>query len=619
MDSVDSRLRDENRLAALSATGLMDSPAEPAYDRLTALAARIIGAPVALVSLVNQERQFFKSAYGFDVEPWATLRGTPLSHSFCQHVVATGEPLIVGDAREEPLLAQNAAIADLGVIAYAGIPLRTADGSTIGSFCVIDQEPRQWTDDQVRVLKDLAAAAMTEVELRLDIRQRQTVEAELVQTTESLRLTQDLLVAISEAQAGFLLEGDPRATFGHLLDTLLRLTRSEYGFIGEVLYRDAAPYLKIHAITNIAWDDTTRALFAKHEAGGLEFTNLNTLFGQVMVTGEPVIANAPADDPRRGGLPPGHPALNAFLGLPTAQGGQLNGMLGIGNRRGGYDRGLVAYLQPFTATVATLIAATRLNADKLSAEQSLRASETRLAEQNAQLRQLDRLKDGFVASVSHELRTPLTSIMSFAELLRETGPLTEEASGFLDVIDRNANRLLHLIGDLLLLARLESQTIALEPAPLSLPRVLHEAVEAIRPQTEAKRVRLRVMTGEGPPLVADRIRLGQLLDNVLSNAVKFTDRGGAVTVAARFTCGRWEAEVADSGMGIPEADQASLFQRFYRASNAQSAAVPGTGLGLAIVRAIAELHHAELGIDSAVDVGTTIRVRFPAEDTEGCA
>jgi GAF domain-containing protein len=115
--------------------------------------------------MVDAERQFFKSQAGLG-EPWASRRQTPLSHSFCRHVVAAGAPLVVEDARQQPLVAGNPAIAEMGVIAYVGVPLTLAEGETLGTLCAIDHAPRQWTVAQVSLLRDLAAAGMTEIELR---------------------------------------------------------------------------------------------------------------------------------------------------------------------------------------------------------------------------------------------------------------------------------------------------------------------------------------------------------------------------------------------------------------------------------------------------------------------
>lgn len=171
-------VHDADRLAALRALGLLDGPASPAFDRLTRLAAKVVRAPVALVSLVDDDRQFFASSRGL-CEPWASCRQTPLSHSFCQHVVRSGDPLVIPDARRDPLVRGNRAIPELGVSAYLGMPLTTAAGHVLGSLCVIDDRPRDWDEDEVETLRDLAAAVMTEIGLREQLRVAQSLNEEL--------------------------------------------------------------------------------------------------------------------------------------------------------------------------------------------------------------------------------------------------------------------------------------------------------------------------------------------------------------------------------------------------------------------------------------------------------
>ena len=158
-------VRDPDRLAALRSTRLLDTPAEAAYDRLTRLATNLLNAPVAQVSLIDEERQFFKSAQGMD-EPWASARETPLSHSICQHVVDARVPLVIEDARVHPVVCDSLAIRELNVVAYAGIPLITAAGHAIGTLCVIDHKPRAWTAEQIETLETLAAAVLAQIELR---------------------------------------------------------------------------------------------------------------------------------------------------------------------------------------------------------------------------------------------------------------------------------------------------------------------------------------------------------------------------------------------------------------------------------------------------------------------
>lgn len=164
---------DPARLSSLAATGLMDSPAEAAFDRLTRLATKLLNAPIALVSLVDGRRQFFKSAVGL-AEPLASRRETPLTHSYCKHVVADRQPLIVSNAREHPVLKHHLATLELGVVAYAGIPLILSDGNALGSFCVADDKAHEWSEHDIEVLRELAAATLTEIELRAKVHELTT-------------------------------------------------------------------------------------------------------------------------------------------------------------------------------------------------------------------------------------------------------------------------------------------------------------------------------------------------------------------------------------------------------------------------------------------------------------
>ncbi|HEX8646406.1 MAG TPA: GAF domain-containing protein [Thermoleophilaceae bacterium] len=161
---VVAAVRDAARLRSLRETGLLDSEMQENFDRHARIASEALDAPVALVSLVDEERQFFKSCLGLP-EPWQSRRGSPLSHSFCQHAVASKEPLIVDDAREHPLLKDNAAIKDMNVVAYAGVPLLDGDGNALGTLCTIDDHPRHWSKHQVELLQDIASSVCREIEL----------------------------------------------------------------------------------------------------------------------------------------------------------------------------------------------------------------------------------------------------------------------------------------------------------------------------------------------------------------------------------------------------------------------------------------------------------------------
>lgn len=193
LDAVD-------RLDALRATGLLDSPSDQIFDDLTALAARLFDVPVALFSLVDDRRQFFKSQIGL-AEPWASRRETPLTHSFCQYAVTRGGQLVVTDARNDETLRASRAIDELGVIAYAGVPVH-AGGQPIGVVCAIDHAPRAWTDADMALLHRLAAIASREVE-------RRALDVQLAEVTVALREQHELLTAVIDSMDESVVVVDP--------------------------------------------------------------------------------------------------------------------------------------------------------------------------------------------------------------------------------------------------------------------------------------------------------------------------------------------------------------------------------------------------------------------------
>jgi PAS domain S-box-containing protein len=255
----------------------------------------------------------------------------------------------------------------------------------------------------------------------------------------------------------------------------------------------------------------------------------------------------------------------------------------------------------------------RLLAAEQEARAAAEAAQRDLTAQNERLRELDRLKDEFIALVSHELRTPLTSIRGYTELLLdgEAGELGDDQRQFLGVVERNAHRLLHLVGDLLFLAQVEAGKLVLDVGAVELGAVASESVEAARPQAEAKGITLTLATGPVPLVAGDRARIAQLVDNLVSNAIKFTPESGRVDVRVRALRKRAVLEVRDSGIGIPANERQHLFQRFYRTSTATEQAIQGTGLGLAISKAIVDAHDGRITLTSEEDVGTTFRVELP--------
>jgi signal transduction histidine kinase len=249
-------------------------------------------------------------------------------------------------------------------------------------------------------------------------------------------------------------------------------------------------------------------------------------------------------------------------------------------------------------------------------------------EQVRRLRELDRMKDELVAVVSHEVRSPVAVIRSYAEMLAADPALDGERRMFADVIDRRSAHLQHLVDDLLDLARLDGGRLRVDARPLSLNRLVRQAVDDHRAAAEAKHLTVTVELDRHLAVQADPVRLRQLLDNLLSNAVKYTPEGGSVAVTAGCgedggDCGEDHGggehrggtvtlTVADTGIGVPTEQYPRLFDRFFRASTAHEAGIKGTGLGLAVTKAIVEAHGGTITAAPREGGGTSFTVRLPA-------
>jgi len=293
--------------------------------------------------------------------------------------------------------------------------------------------------------------------------------------------------------------------------------------------------------------------------------------------------------------------IGAFLGTPLGVGdGVIGGILLISPTAREWTPHERTALQQATAYTAR----TFLTGERVRQQ----------AEHVQRLEALDRQKDEFVGTVSHELRTPLTSIAGYLEMLEDgdLGELTPPQLKALGVIDRNTVRLRGLIEDVLVLNRIETRGLDPSFVPVDVGSLVDDVVQDLQPQATANAVTLEVLAVAGTCILqGDPLQLGRALTNVIGNAVKFSRTGGTVSVAAVVEATRVRIQCRDEGIGIPEADMAQMFSRFFRASNATEHAIPGTGLGLAIVKAIVEAHHGELELHSVEGEGTTVVLVLP--------
>ncbi len=230
--------------------------------------------------------------------------------------------------------------------------------------------------------------------------------------------------------------------------------------------------------------------------------------------------------------------------------------------------------------------------------------------QNDRLRELDVIRREFVSILTHEFRTPLTSIIGYTEVLElgQDEPDADSIRGYAEIIRRNGDRLLRLVNDLLTLDRLESRLLPVVASEVNVADVVSMAVRTFRAVARGKGISLQSKVRDGPTLSGDAERLGQLVDNLIANALKFTEPGGRVRVTAKPVEEGWSITVSDTGIGIPSDEIDDLFERFYRASNAKQLSVSGSGLGLAIVRAIVDQHHGSISVQSEEAFVTTFQV-----------
>jgi len=227
------------------------------------------------------------------------------------------------------------------------------------------------------------------------------------------------------------------------------------------------------------------------------------------------------------------------------------------------------------------------------------------------LKELDHIKTDFVHTVSHDLRSPLTSVLGYAELIGRTGPLNEHQSEFMARLRSSIQDITALVNDLLDLGRLEAGFDTRREI-VQLENILGYTLDILGGQVNAHNLQVRFESEPNlPPLKANPLRLRQMFDNLIGNAIKYTPPGGQIHIRLRAEGGQIILQVSDTGPGIPPSDQPRIFEKFYRGENVPDD-VPGSGLGLAIVKSIVDSHHGRIWVESTLGQGSTFFVVLPA-------
>ncbi|MEZ4663994.1 MAG: PAS domain S-box protein [Caldilineaceae bacterium] len=667
------------RRQAIQETGLLDSPPEAAFDRLTRMACRLLGAPVSLVSIVDEERQFFKSAQGL-AEPWATLRQTPLSHSFCQHVVASAQPLIVADAREHPALCDNLAIPELNVVAYLGIPLRTPDDVVIGSLCAIDSEPRLWSDEDVATLSELADMVMTEIAARHYHRaqealaQRAQLKRHMLNAVEQAVIAIDLTGTIlfwnrfaetlygwpaeevlGQNITGMLSAPEMQAAGREIMERL----RQGQSWSGEFIMqrRDGTQFPayvmdapiqdaegNLIGVVGVSFDITQRkaseeALRAQERLLRKLIDNLFTFVG--LLTPEGILIEANRTALEAANLQPadvmGRPFAQAYWWsyAPDVQ-RQLEDAIqqcaaGKSSRydvkvRLAEDRYIpidfmLAPVFSETGEVTHLVPSGLDISDRKALEQELRQFaadlEERVDARTAELERSNRELQEFAYVASHDLQEPLRKIIAFADRLRSRfgAGMEPDALDYMERMQNAAERMKVLINDLLTLSRVTTRG---EPfVKVDLRQIAAEVLDDLETALEA--VDGRVTIGDLPTVEADPSQMSRLLQNLISNSLKFRNEQAAPAISiwsetdfdSECEKQRVRLLVQDNGVGFDEKYLDRIFQPFQRLHGRMD--YPGTGMGLAICRRIVERHQGEITARSAPNAGATFIITLPAQ------
>jgi signal transduction histidine kinase len=315
-------------------------------------------------------------------------------------------------------------------------------------------------------------------------------------------------------------------------------------------------------------------------------------------------------------------ARKAFQKLDAATASVLRPLLALHQLNQGQYRAREARARSASRRAMEIELATALLALALVAWFAIFASGLvkRIERQNVALRATDELKDQLINTVSHELRTPLTSIQGYLELLLDTesdgaDPLTDEQRRFLRTVTRSSDRLLNLVNDLLLVAQARAGRLEMKKLPCDLLAIANQAVESARASATKNNIALSLRPLSARAVVnADAGRLGQAIDNLISNAIKFTPVGGSIDVAVSQLDGHASITITDTGAGMTAAEINQLFERFYRTQSATEGNIQGTGLGLAITKSIVEAHDGTIDVISEPGSGTTFTISLATDD-----
>ncbi len=661
---------DEARLCELLALDVLDTPPEERFDRIVRAARTLLDVPIALVSLVDRERQWFKARVGLEAPE------TPRSISFCGHAILGDDIMEIGDATADERFADNPLVTgELGLRFYAGVPLRSPRGFALGTLCLIDRKPRRLSPHQRVILRDLGAWA----ELVLNSRELETANELAGRTTRQLRSVldsaTDAIIVFDDSfhistfnkAAEQIFGRSARELRGRALSDLLPPAANRD--VEAAVQRMRRPNLRTHVTVpqevgveradgtqfvadmriSINLDDEVnrytmivRDITESHmafecleamnrkiaESLSLQQAILDGTNHAIVACGPDgriVMFNAGAERMlgysaqemlfRQTPLVFHDAAQVAERAQQLSQqlGYTVTGMDSFAARvmRGETDEQEWTLVRRDGSTLPVLLSLSALRDDAGKITGSIG-----IAHDLTESKRLASMKADFVATVSHELRTPLTSIKGAVQIMAAARAQLPPAFGkLLDIAEKNCARLASMVNDILDLEKIERGKMAFDCQTQSLAPVVRDAVRSVQPYADGYGVRIhcRAMANDSAfGCKVDAGRMTQVMVNLLSNAIKFSPRGAQVDVVLTAKPGQVRFAVADIGPGIPDEFRGRIFEKFAQAGHINARGLGGSGLGLAICKAIIEHHEGCIGFDSVHGQGSTFYFELPA-------